>query len=104
MQTHEMTFIFVFSYSIDKLTILRVYKIDLMLNLCVDDSCVEIPVLKGIHLPIPACEGGPESYRLPGNDTVAGFLEILQGEIGDSAIELVLQKLNIYVRISCLHF
>ena len=37
------------------------------------------------------------TYDLPGDGTLVGFLEHLGSEIGDSAIELVLQKFGINV-------
>ena len=89
--------IFFFSFSIDKDQQLNVFKLDLSINFCVDDLCHDIPVLKGIHLPVPACNY--LSYVLPGNGTLAGFLDYLDGEIGDSAIELVMQKFEISVSV-----
>ncbi|XP_072033446.1 LOW QUALITY PROTEIN: uncharacterized protein [Amphiura filiformis] len=84
------------SYSINKLPEIGVFKIDLILNMCIDGSCMDISVFKGIHLPIPACEIDPAMYPLPGNGTLAGFLEELGADIGDSAIELVLEKLGLH--------
>ena len=57
--------------------------------------CTDFSVLKGINLPNPPCN--LLTYDLPGDGTLAGFLEHLGGEIGDSAIELVLQKFGISV-------
>ena len=37
------------------------------------------------------------NYDLPGDGTLAGFLQHLGDEIGDSAIELVIQKFGINV-------
>ena len=86
-------------YSIDKTTALKVFKVDLSLNLCIDGICNDIPVLKAVHLPIPVCNINPVTYQLPGNGTLKGFLDHLNGDIGDSAIELVLQNFQISVRV-----
>ncbi|XP_072034096.1 uncharacterized protein [Amphiura filiformis] len=83
------------SYSIDKLSEIGVFKIDLSLNLCIDGICTDTSVLKGIYLPIPTCNFDPTMYPLPGDGTIAEFIEELGGEIGDSAIELVFEKLGL---------
>ena len=69
------------------------------LTLCIDGTCNDIPVLPGILLPKPACTNEPQSHRLPRDVTITEFKDSLGGEVGDPAVELVLQKLGFYVSI-----
>ncbi len=65
--------------------------------LCIDDTCDVVPVFQGVNIPIPTCNIDMDSFVLPGNGTVAGFIDYLGGEIGDPATDIVLKKMGLQV-------
>ncbi|XP_022105071.1 uncharacterized protein LOC110987006 [Acanthaster planci] len=83
------------SYSIDMLTTEKVFSVSLNIMLCIDDACTTTPVLDQVWVPIPVCNTNATSFALPGDGTVGGFIRQLGGRIGNSAIDLVLEKLNL---------
>ena len=85
------------SYSIDKLTANKVFSVTLNVVLCIDDTCKTTPVLDNVWVPIPICNTNATSFTLPGDGTVAGFIRELGGSIGNSAIDLVLEKFGLDV-------
>ncbi|XP_033637723.1 uncharacterized protein LOC117298529 [Asterias rubens] len=80
------------SYSVDKLTEMMVFSVTLDVELCIDNACVTTSILDHVWVPIPICNINPVTFTLPGDGTVAGFITELGGRIGDSAIDLVLEK------------
>ncbi len=83
-------------YSIDKID--NVYRMRLDIVLCIDGTCEVVPVFHGVNIPIPTCNIDMDNFVLPGNGTVAGFIDHLGGEIGDSATDIMLQKIGLQVR------
>ena len=83
-------------FSIDKLDASKEYEIDLAFSLQVDDETTDFPLMEAKRIPIPICNNN-FSLALPGDGSVRGFLEELGDTAGQSAIDLVLRKLNLYV-------
>ncbi|XP_022102001.1 uncharacterized protein LOC110985344 [Acanthaster planci] len=83
------------SFTIDKLTARKVFSVTLNLMLCIDDTCTTTPVLDRVWVPIPLCNTNATSFTLPGDGTVEGFIRELGGRIGNSAIDLVLEKFGL---------
>ena len=73
------------------------FQITLTIELCIDDNCESIPVLNDLNVPIPFCNTDFTNFQLPGDGTIAGFVQHLAGDIGDAGINLVIQKLGISV-------
>ena len=92
------------SYSVDKLTEMMVFSVTLDVELCIDNACVTTSILDHVWVPIPICNINAVTFTLPGDGTVAGFIKDLGGRIGDSAIDLVLEKYGLNVRILLLSF
>ncbi len=69
----------------------------LAIDLCIDDSCENIPLFDNVKVPIPLCHTNMTSYQLPGDGTVQGFVQELGENIGDAAIDVVVEKLGIAV-------
>ncbi|XP_022103294.1 uncharacterized protein LOC110986022 [Acanthaster planci] len=82
-------------YSIDKLTAKEVFSVTLNIVLCIDDTCTSTAVLDHVWVPIPLCNTNVSSFTLPGDGTVEGFIQELGGRIGNSAIDLVLEKFGL---------
>ncbi|XP_033637389.1 uncharacterized protein LOC117298318 isoform X2 [Asterias rubens] len=89
------------SYSVDKLTEKKVFSVTLDVELCIDNACVTTSILDHVWVPIPICNINAVTFTLPGDGTVAGFIKDLGGRIGDSAVDLVLEKygLNQFLQI-----
>ncbi|XP_038062441.1 uncharacterized protein LOC119732930 [Patiria miniata] len=83
------------SYSIEKLTAKKVFSVTLSLTLCIDDTCTMNLILDHVWVPIPLCNTNATSFTLPGDGTVEGFIRELGGRIGNSAIDLVLEKFGL---------
>ena len=88
-----------FRYNIYKNTQKQVFDINLGLHLCIDDACEYVHVLKYIEMPIPVCNTNFTSLQLLGDGSVLGFVRELGENIGDAAVDIVLQKLGIDVSI-----
>ena len=88
-----------FSYSIDKLTAQKVFSVTLNIGLCIDGTCTLTPVLDHVWVPVPLCNTSATSFTLPGDGTVAGFVQELGDHIGTSAIELILEKYGLDVSV-----
>ncbi|XP_071798137.1 uncharacterized protein [Asterias amurensis] len=84
------------SFSVDKLTETRVFSVTLDVELCIDNTCATTSILNHVWVPIPICNINAVTFTLPGDGTVAGFIGELGGRIGDSAIELVLEKYGLH--------
>ena len=84
-------------YSIDKRNTDRMYSISLHLNLYIDDECNTFPIIKEVKLPIPICNVDYQHFVLPGDGTVAGFVDYLDGRVGDVAIDFVVEKYEMKV-------
>ncbi|XP_072033124.1 uncharacterized protein [Amphiura filiformis] len=82
-------------FSINKLTDEDVFSITLGIELCIDGNCEAVSVLKDLKVPIPICNIDVDNFKLPGDGTVEGFVQQLGNDIGDSAIDLVIQKLGL---------
>ncbi|XP_038050876.1 uncharacterized protein LOC119724026 [Patiria miniata] len=82
-------------YSVEKLSAQKVFSVTLNLMLCIDDTCTMTPVLDHVWVPIPLCNINATSFTLPGDGTVEGFIRELGGRIGNSAIDLVLEKFGL---------
>ncbi|XP_038050728.1 uncharacterized protein LOC119723897 [Patiria miniata] len=95
METTELGNAMKLSYSIDKLTAQKVFSVTLNVMLCIDDTCTMTPVLDHVWVPIPLCNINATSFTLPGDGTVGGFIRDLGGRIGNSAIDLVLEKFGL---------
>ncbi len=77
--------------------------ITLQLQLCIDDVCSLVSILEGTRLPIPLCSTDLTAYELPGDGTVAGFIQDLGDKVGDTAVDVVLHKFGLNVsRLLCI--
>ncbi|XP_072033125.1 uncharacterized protein [Amphiura filiformis] len=85
----------VIRYSVYKLETANMFSITLDIILCIDDTCNTIPVFREVKFPIPICNIDFNNFVLPGDGSVAGFVEHLGGKIGDSAVEVVLKKFGL---------
>ena len=86
-------------YSIARSEDASVFSITLDLIVCIDDVCNIIPVFHEVGLPNPQCDIDYSTFALPGDGSVAGFLEYLDGNVGESATELILKKYGLEVNI-----
>ncbi len=75
------------------------FSVTLDVELCIDNTCTTTSILDHVWVPIPICNTNAVTFTLPGDGTVAGFIRELGGRIGDSAIDLVLEKNGLNVRI-----
>ena len=89
-----------YRFSIDKILAEKVFTLNLMLSLCIDEVCNDIDVLNNMKIPIPSCNTNFTSITLPGDGTIKSFVEHLGGDIGDSAISAVLELLGLSVIIN----
>ncbi len=87
-------------FAIDKIDEDQVFSINLGVELCIDATCEFVTVFDGVQIPIPGCNIDYNALVLPGDGSVAGFVQELGNTIGDSAISVVLEKLGLAVRMS----
>ncbi|XP_072048756.1 uncharacterized protein [Amphiura filiformis] len=83
------------SYSINKVPTDKVFRVSLGIRLCIDGVCTNSPILESIQLHLPVCSFDADDYQLPGDGSVAGFVQQLGGKIGQSAVEVVMLKLDL---------
>ncbi len=70
------------------------YRVDLSVQTNLEGSIVDYPIFKNTRIPIPVCSGN--LTKLPGDGTVAGFLEMLgDNNVGDTAVHTVLSHLDL---------
>ena len=94
----SLLIVFVLSrYNIDKLDTENNFCITLKLQLCIDDTCNTISILDKVKVPVLSCNTDFRDFQLPGNGSVASFVEELEGKISSSAISAVLLKYGIEV-------
>ncbi len=74
--------------------------ITLDLILCIDSICNTIPVFSEVGLPKPVCNVDYSTFTLPGDGSVAGFVEYLDGNVGEFATEIVLKKYGLEVNLN----
>ena len=89
-------------FTVDKLTAKKEFLIDLSVSLCIDGTCTPINLLQGAHVPIPICNTNA-TFSLPGDGSIAGYLDTLAGEITDVAVDLVLDTLGLKVTLTTLY-
>ncbi len=82
-----------------KLEVEKRFSISLWIDLCIDSTCKDVQLFKELKVPIPLCNTDFNSFQLPGDGTIHGFLQELGENIGDAAVELVVQKLGIAVSV-----
>ena len=75
------------------------FRIHLSLELCIDGTCKDEYVLRNATVPVPLCNTGYEDVILPGDGTVEGFASYLGDHVGETAVDVVLGKLGIMVRL-----
>lgn len=85
-----------YSFTVDKLTAEKVFVVDLSVTLCIDGTCTPINLLHGARVPIPICNANG-TFSLPGDGTIAGYLDTLTGGITDAAVDLVFESLGLKV-------
>ena len=83
-------------YSIKKPPDTSIFEISLTAVICIDGVCSDIDILSGTRIQSPSCDGDAVS-QLPGDGSVAGFLEHIGGQVTDAAKEQVLEHLRIEV-------
>ncbi len=79
-------------YSINKIREDNMFSMTLLLTLCIDGTCNDINVLQDVLVPEPYC-----NVVGIGDKTVQRFVNDLGGQIGDTAIDLVLYHLGLPV-------
>ena len=85
-------------FTVDKLTAQKEFLIDLSVSLCIDGTCAPINLLQGALVPIPICNPNA-TLSLPGDGSIAGYLDTLAGEVTDVAVDLVLDSLGLKVTL-----
>ena len=83
-------------YTIDKLDQEKSFRVDFIIEICIDNVCEDVPVLTEFLVPIPFCNTNG-TYGLPGG-SLSGFLEHIASGTSDAAINLVLETLGIKVK------
>ncbi len=83
-------------YSIDKLDTEKSFEVELFVTLCIDDDCDVIPVVSEFLIPIPFCNRNG-TLSLPGDGTLAGYVEHSMKDAKAAAVDLVLNSLGIKV-------
>ncbi len=90
------SFFYIYSrYVIDKLDTTNQFDLDLSVQVCIDDTCTEVPILLDVKVPIPFCNG---SLSLPGDGSINGYVKTIAGQAGQDAINAVLQNFGLEVR------
>ncbi len=77
----------------------ELFSMYLSLGLCIDGTCKDEYVLRNATVPVPLCNTGYEDVILPGDGTVEGFASYLGDHVGETAVDVVLGKLGIMVRL-----
>ena len=85
-------------FTVDKLTAKKEFLIDLSVSLCIDGTCTPINLLQGAHVPIPICNQNA-TFSLPGDGSIAGYLDTITGEITNVSVDLVLGSLGLKVTV-----
>ncbi len=83
-------------YTVGKSDDEKSFIMDVSVEVCIDGSCVEIPVVSQVVIPIPICN--PDA-TLPGDGTLNGVLDAFESEASENAIELALKYLGISVGV-----
>ncbi len=73
------------------------FSCSLGIKLCIDGVCTITRVFDDITMPIPVCHTNITTLTLPGDGSIQGFVRELKRNIGDSAIDIVLEKLGLSV-------
>ena len=64
-------------------------------TLCIEGSCQYVPIFEGFSLSPPnSCDGG---MPLPGDGTINGLLEELDGDIGEAGVLILLNSIGLTV-------
>ena len=92
-----------FRYMIEKYEQEKVFRLTLASKLCIDDTCDVVTMFDGLRVPVPHCNTDFTNLLLPGDGTIKGFVQELGGNIGSLAIDFVVQKLNLSVRLKSLN-
>ncbi len=71
----------------------------LAIDLCIDGSCETMRLFENVKVPIPSCHTNMTSFQLPGDGTIQGFVRELGENIGDTAIDVVVEKLGATVSL-----
>ena len=88
-------------FTISKHDLFPLFRITLDIELCIDGQCEATLVFENLHVPIPLCNTDYSNFVLPGDGTVAGFVQEFAGNIGEAGVNLVIQKLGIAVSVMC---
>ncbi|KAI8485717.1 hypothetical protein Bbelb_365510, partial [Branchiostoma belcheri] len=88
------------TYSIGKDSETKEFVLDVVIDLCIEDSCIPtIPLLENLRVPQPFCN--PDGFALPGG-SIDGYLDYLaeQGQsaletVTEAAVDLLLEKLGL---------
>ncbi len=73
------------------------FSVTFYIELCIDGSCDEMSMFRDVKVPIPVCTIDWNTFELPGDGTVDGFVQQLGDSIGDEAIDLVIKKIGLDV-------
>ena len=73
------------------------FRLNLALNLCLDDVCHDFDIFNKLDVPIPFCNTNFSNFQLPGNGTILGFAEYLGGQVSDAAVSLIKERLGLSV-------
>ena len=74
-------------------------KVTLSIELCIDDGCETVKVFENLKVPIPLCSTNFTSLLLPGNGTIQGFAAVLANNVGEAAVDVVVEKLGLTVSV-----
>ena len=86
-----------YRYTVDELTSSQFYSLGMVLTVCLDGSCTDVPVFSNALVPIPLCNG---TASLPGGGTLDGYLEMIANAAGEDGIMMLLKHFNLAVGIA----
>ena len=84
-------------FTIDKLDDIQSFALSLDIEFCPDGDCTSMEILDDLIIPIPFCNPNI-TFSLPGDGSIAGFVEFLKDKITDESVTAVLRKLGLEVR------
>ena len=84
-----------YSYSLDIPETQSNILVSLSITHCIDKTCEAISIFDRTNILIPVCNG---SIAIPGNGTIAGFIDALDGHVGPLGVIFVTHFLGFDVR------
>ena len=89
-----------FRFHVDKEEDRQAFMLNFGLQLELDGVVKDVVILTNATIPRPLCNDN-QSFVLPGDGTVAGFVNAIGPNIGETAVDVVLTNLGLKVRIVC---